>query len=328
MQTLASSHASRRASYRFSDPVEFSAMLPGGQFELMALPSEPFDTSVELLQLPGMTIRMTETSPHISRALLDPGSTTLFMQAQAGDAGFRVNSLRMPRTSVGVAAGGGDLTLVSEGRVRGIILQLPFSLTEGFSEGWPVRFAEPSGVQMLGAANAASRRLAAELRAAAGAMLGGGPDAPLMHAQAERLGLSLRELTVAALATDGGPPAPQRAAREAVRVLRQVEDLLFSRLSEPIYTSQVCEALRISPRKLHDSIVATCGMSPHAYLKIRRLTLARRALLTATPDVRLIKRVAIAHGFWHFGNFAQDYRRLFGETPSETFARAVGASAA
>lgn len=131
-------------------------------------------------------------------------------------------------------------------------------------------------------------------------------------------------MVVAALATAAGPPAPKRAVREAVRIHRQVEDLLFSRLAEPIYTAQVCDTLKVSPRKLHDAIVATCGMSPHAYLKSRRLSLARRALRTAAPEARLVKRVAIAHGFWHFGNFAHDYRELFGETPSETFSRATG----
>jgi transcriptional regulator GlxA family with amidase domain len=28
------------------------------------------------------------------------------------------------------------------------------------------------------------------------------------------------------------------------------------------------------------------------------------------------------HGFWHPSQFAQDYREIFGETPSETQARA------
>lgn len=327
MQTSAPPPCPRRASYRFTDPVEFAAMLPGGRFEILALPGEAFDTSVEVRQLPGLTLRAVDSSPHMSRAMLDAGSTTLFMQAQPGEAGLRLNGLPLPLAAVGVAAGGGDLTLVAKRRVRGIILQLPFSLTEGFCDGWPVRFTAQAGVQMLDAAGTASDRLADELRAAAG-MLDEWPDALLAHEHAERLGLSLQELTAAALAADGAPAAPQRAVREAVRVLRRVEDLLFSRLSEPIYTTQVCDALKISPRKLHDSIVATCGMSPHAYLKIRRLTLARRTLRTAAPEARLVKRVAIAQGFWHFGNFAQDYRKLFGETPSDTFWRAVGDQAA
>jgi len=33
-----------------------------------------------------------------------------------------------------------------------------------------------------------------------------------------------------------------------------------------------------------------------------------------------VKQVAYAHGFWHLGQFAHDYKRLFGESPSETLA--------
>jgi AraC family transcriptional regulator, ethanolamine operon transcriptional activator len=50
--------------------------------------------------------------------------------------------------------------------------------------------------------------------------------------------------------------------------------------------------------------------------------LVRRALASGGAGVRLVKSVALAHGFWHLGNFARDYRERFGEAPSETLARA------
>jgi AraC family ethanolamine operon transcriptional activator len=61
-------------------------------------------------------------------------------------------------------------------------------------------------------------------------------------------------------------------------------------------------------------------MSPHAYLKSRRLLLVRRALLDRRDGPDLVKSVALDHGFWHLGHFARDYCALFGELPSETFA--------
>jgi transcriptional regulator GlxA family with amidase domain len=48
--------------------------------------------------------------------------------------------------------------------------------------------------------------------------------------------------------------------------------------------------------------------------------LVRRALRGAQPGKHLVKTIALGHGFWHLGRFAQDYRALFGETPSETLA--------
>ena len=78
----------------------------------------------------------------------------------------------------------------------------------------------------------------------------------------------------------------------------------------------------MSPRKLHDAFVAVCGMSPHAYLKRQRLTLVHRILKSGDAEARLVKSVALANGFWHLGNFAHDYRELFGVSPSETVALA------
>ncbi|MFV2073945.1 MAG: helix-turn-helix domain-containing protein, partial [Thermoanaerobaculales bacterium] len=48
---------------------------------------------------------------------------------------------------------------------------------------------------------------------------------------------------------------------------------------------------------------------------------ARRALRSATQPT-LVTDVANSWGFWHMGQFAADYRRQFGELPSETLRRA------
>jgi AraC family ethanolamine operon transcriptional activator len=121
-----------------------------------------------------------------------------------------------------------------------------------------------------------------------------------------------------ALTSDASARPFPRAAREAQRIVLSAEDFLVTRLDTPIYTSQLCNALSVSARKLHDAFLATVGMSPHAYLKSRRLILARRALQQEGGDPSSIKSVALAHGFWHLGHFARDYRQFFGEMPSAT----------
>jgi AraC family ethanolamine operon transcriptional activator len=62
-------------------------------------------------------------------------------------------------------------------------------------------------------------------------------------------------------------------------------------------------------------------MSLQRYLRLRRLWSARRQLLTGAPNLK-IKEVALAHGFWHMGDFAARYFRQFGEHPSSTHLRA------
>jgi len=43
-------------------------------------------------------------------------------------------------------------------------------------------------------------------------------------------------------------------------------------------------------------------------------------LLKAGPEAG-VAEIANAWGFWHMGQFARDYRFMFGELPSETLGR-------
>ena len=58
------------------------------------------------------------------------------------------------------------------------------------------------------------------------------------------------------------------------------------------------------------------------YLKRLRLNGVRRALQRAHKARTRIIDVATAWGFWHMGHFATDYRRMFGEAPSQTLLNA------
>lgn len=59
------------------------------------------------------------------------------------------------------------------------------------------------------------------------------------------------------------------------------------------------------------------GVTPKAYLKAQRLHATRKALLNA-GDGQTVNSIAGLYGFWHMGQFAADYKRFFGELPSET----------
>jgi AraC family transcriptional regulator, ethanolamine operon transcriptional activator len=91
-------------------------------------------------------------------------------------------------------------------------------------------------------------------------------------------------------------------------------------IDRPIYSDELCAALHVSARTLHQSFAAVYGMSPHAYLKRRRLVLVHRALRSAREDQTMVNSIVLAHSFWHLGRFAQEYADMFGEMPSETLA--------
>lgn len=120
-----------------------------------------------------------------------------------------------------------------------------------------------------------------------------------------------------------GADRPLRADRRHVRIVQAAVDFLDAALARPVYSDEVGRAVGATPRFLNDAFSAVLGMSLHRYLRLRRLTLARRRL-QAEGEVGLVKTVALDLGFWHLGRFALAYRDLFGESPSETLASRSG----
>jgi len=67
------------------------------------------------------------------------------------------------------------------------------------------------------------------------------------------------------------------------------------------------------------------GSSPMRYLRIARYEKVREALHRAEPEEG-ITEVAAKWGFTHMGRFSVEYRKRFGESPSETLRRRRGGS--
>lgn len=100
------------------------------------------------------------------------------------------------------------------------------------------------------------------------------------------------------------------------RLLRRAEDLMRARLTDPVGAIDLCRALGTSDRTLRLAFNERYGLGPMVFYKYLRLN-AVRERLRADPAIGVTESAA-AFGFHHHGNFAADYRRLFGERPSET----------
>jgi AraC family ethanolamine operon transcriptional activator len=84
---------------------------------------------------------------------------------------------------------------------------------------------------------------------------------------------------------------------------------------------EICAQLSVSERTLQYAFKQDMQLSPVTYLRILRLNKARTTLLSVTPAETTVTHIAMMWGFLHLGKFSQDYRRMFGELPSETLAR-------
>lgn len=80
-------------------------------------------------------------------------------------------------------------------------------------------------------------------------------------------------------------------------------------------------AAGISARTLGYLFLRTYGVTPMAFVKQERLKKAQRLLERADPVTATVAGIARTCGFTHMGQFAIDYKRLLGESPSETLHR-------
>jgi len=103
-----------------------------------------------------------------------------------------------------------------------------------------------------------------------------------------------------------------------------VRELLHA---QPAMTlNEVSRKLSVPERTLRRLFREAFGTSPGQYQLALRLTSVRDQLLSVPGNQKTICEIAARHGFEHQGRFSAQYRRLFGETPSQTRAKGLPTS--
>ena len=97
----------------------------------------------------------------------------------------------------------------------------------------------------------------------------------------------------------------------------RVVDYIHENLSIITSVRQICENAQIPERTLRRLINKKYDISPKTYLNKLRLNEVRKKLKSNSGNSEIIQ-VASEFNFWHMGQFASDYKMLFGELPSET----------
>ena len=104
-------------------------------------------------------------------------------------------------------------------------------------------------------------------------------------------------------------------------VITRFEEVLAANYDRPLHLAEICAAVGASERTLRVSCMEHLGMGPVRYLWLRRMHLARSALIRTTPGKATVTEIATANGFWELGRFAVEYGALFGEAPSASLRR-------
>jgi AraC family ethanolamine operon transcriptional activator len=131
----------------------------------------------------------------------------------------------------------------------------------------------------------------------------------------------LQAADLAMAAASPASDAKRLSLSHYLALVRKFDEFVAVNAAKTLYSADVARQLGVSVRTLHNAVVAIRGMSMHRYMRLRRFWNVRQQLVRGTSP-QSIKAVALAHGFWHMGEFTALYRELFGETPQQTLSAA------
>lgn len=111
------------------------------------------------------------------------------------------------------------------------------------------------------------------------------------------------------------------ARAAAPHYVRCAEEIMQAEAREAPTIGDVARRVGVSARTLSEGFRRFRGITPRAFLAARRFE-GLRAELASAPDGQSIALIGAGWGFANFGAMSGEYRRRFGELPSQTRGRA------
>lgn len=310
----------RGASLSFSDPDQYQERIRPAEVEITPTAGGPFRATLSQLQLGALTVQHGwQSLPIVARCALDRTRNTIIFHSGTVKTSARVNGTDLVPEIFGLFGQGeehflhtsaeatwGTLTLTPQtyAAARAILIG------DDFNPILRTRAVRPTaeGMNRL-------RALHQKIRTA----FDTAPDQAVHPEVARGAEQSLLVALIDCLADgDEGKAGPPLGNRKSTTVIRRLFELLDASDGLPLYLLDVCARLGISRRTLHNACAEHVGLSPHRFLWLRRMHLARQALLRADPALTSVTEIATNAGFWELGRFAVSYRQLYGESPSAT----------
>jgi AraC family transcriptional regulator, ethanolamine operon transcriptional activator len=302
--------------FSYEDIDHFRHGFRDGNVDILPLANFSGDLGQAVLTLPGCTVYLLRTFPRIVRSAIG-GAGTFFLFSLRDAPAVIFNGKEAPPSSFTFACGPAEYRAVE--REPGYYAAIAFSSRmEG--RGWPETHGEfltiPFSHEMKLAVRAQIARLFTTTSQNPDLSSIPGADIALVDSLLETLDLAFAGHPSSDLSN-----GKRNGAAATMRVLRTIDEFVDDNAARPIYSEEIASALGVSVRTLANLMIRSNDMSLQRYLRLRRLWSTRRQLLEGAPHLK-IKEVALAHGFWHMGDFAARYYRQFGEHPSSTQLRA------
>ncbi|MBB2842003.1 UNVERIFIED_ORG: AraC-like DNA-binding protein [Rhizobium etli] len=104
------------------------------------------------------------------------------------------------------------------------------------------------------------------------------------------------------------------------RHVKWAMEFMEEHIAQPISLDDIAAASKVSPRALQQGFRQFRNTSPTSHLRDLRMGAARQDLLR-NDDKISVAEIALKWGFTHLGRFAAEYKKRYGELPSETARR-------
>jgi transcriptional regulator GlxA family with amidase domain len=102
--------------------------------------------------------------------------------------------------------------------------------------------------------------------------------------------------------------------------VKRAAQFIGTHLDDTMTIGDVAAAAGVAHRTLYKHFHDERGISPMRYARDCRFAQVREALLRAGPQ-DCVTTIAVQWGFCHLGRFSVEYRKRYGESPSETLRR-------
>jgi len=100
--------------------------------------------------------------------------------------------------------------------------------------------------------------------------------------------------------------------------VKRVEGYIEANADRPITIEDLAAYAGVSTRSLFAGFKKYRNTTPMAWLRFVRMQRAHRDLLSVDGKHNTVTEVALNWGFAHLGRFTAEYKKMFGEPPSET----------
>lgn len=268
------------------------------------------------LHLPQMQVFVEHTSHALRQSCrVWDGSFWFGLAADAAAAPARING-RVNRDQGLMTRPGGEafeLVTPEAHRIYGVVVRRPWIEAAAAAQGCAIDWQRLAQAEVLPLSN--------PVRAAWLQLLGPLLDGEAPLAWHRDSASQLQELVMCPLlgALDGAEvdPGVRRSFSRRQALVARAQSLVLATPGQPPTVPQLCAQLHLSRRTLQYCFEDVLGLSPLQAIRALRLNGARRSLRTAAAQGQGVQDVAAQWGFGHLSQFAADYRRLFGEAPSQ-----------